>query len=313
MTTWNILITDGLDSSGQEILSAAADVDDRSGISPEELIVDISKYHAVIVRGRTQITQEVFTAAVKLKVVGRAGVGVDNINMAAAQSNGVTVVNAPTASRNAVAELTLGLMLSLARHIPRADNTMKTGQWAKKDLKGVELAGKTLGIIGMGRIGSDVAKRAASFGMQIRGYDPYIEAEEIKARGANPATLDELYAHCDYISLHLPFTPETKGMLDGQAFAKMKSGVYLICAGRGGVIDETALLAKLESGQVAGAALDVFAKEPPGLSALVAHPHVVATPHIGAQTFEAQSRASEFIAKEVLAALNGEPLTAKIV
>jgi len=225
----------------------------------------------------------------------------------------VTVVNAPTSTSLAVAELTLGLMLALAREIPRADAGMKNGDWLKKQLKGTELHGKTLGIIGMGRIGAEVGVRAGAFGMTVLGYDPLIPAEEITHRGAEPVSLDDLYARSNYISLHLPLTDETRSMVSKQAFAGMKRGVRILCAARGGIIDESALLEALESGQVAGAALDVFTSEPPGASELVTHPKVIATPHVGAQTAEAQSRAAEDIAHEVLAALNGEPLRWNVV
>ena len=313
MPDWKILITDGLEESGQAILRAASAVDNRTGLSPEELVQEIGEYDSLIVRGQTRVTATVFQAAGRLKVVGRAGVGVDNIDLAAAANRGVTVVNAPVATTVAVAELTLALMFALARSIPRADATMKTGQWIKKELEGVELSGRTLGIIGMGRIGGEVARRAACLGMKVVGYDSLVAAEDIRLRGAEPVPLNELYARADFISLHLPLNPETRGMITGQTLSQMKRGVRLICAARGGIIDETALLGALESGQVAGAALDVFAKEPPGIAALVSHPNVIATPHIGAQTAEAQSRAAEDIAHEVLAALRGEPLKWKVV
>lgn len=312
MPSYNILISDGLEETGQAILHSAATVDDRPGISPEELLRIITDYDALIVRSRTKVTPQVFDAARNLKVVGRAGVGVDNIDLEAAQAHGVTVVNAPTSTSLAVAELTFGFMLALAREIPRADAGMKGGAWLKKELEGVELYGKTLGVLGMGRIGAEVASRASAFGMRVLGYDPLIPAEEIIRRGAEPVGLDALYPRSDFLSLHLPLTGETRSMLNGQAFERMKPGVRLVCAARGGIIDESALLAALESGQVAGAALDVFASEPPGESALVRHPNVIATPHIGAQTAEAQLRVAEDIAKEVLAALNGEPLRWKV-
>jgi D-3-phosphoglycerate dehydrogenase len=307
-----VLITDGLEENGQAILRSSARVDDRTGLSPQELLQVIHDYDALIVRSRTKVTAEVFAAAGRLKAVGRAGVGVDNIDLEAARSHGVTVVNAPTSTSLAVAELTLGLMLSLAREIPRADAGMKQGKWLKKELAGTELYGKTLGILGVGRIGAEVAVRAAAFGMSVLGYDPLVPAEEILRRGAQPVSLDELYARSDFISLHLPLTAESRSMVGEQAFGRMKRGVYVICAARGGVIDESALLAALGSGQVAGAALDVFATEPPGATDLVSHPKVIATPHVGAQTAEAQSRAAEDIAGEVLAALKGEPLRWKV-
>jgi D-3-phosphoglycerate dehydrogenase len=313
MLDWNILIADALDPSALAILEGGGKPDDRAGISAEDLLEIIGSYDALIVRGRMKVTKEVIQAAGQLKVIGRAGVGVDNIDLAAAQAAKITVVNAPLSTTIAVAELTLGLMLALVRELPRADRGMKAGQWDKKELEGLELHGKTLGIVGMGNIGSAVARRAAAFGMSILGYDTLIEAETITERGAEPVGLPELYRRADFISLHLPLNDQTRGMLDGQAFASMKRGACLICAARGGVINETALLASLESGQVAGAALDVFAEEPPGLTALVAHPRVVATPHIGAQTAEAQVRAAGDIANEVLNALNGEPLRWRIV
>ena len=313
MLTYNVLIADGLEEIGQAILHSSASVDDRIGISPEELLQIIKDYDAMIVRSRTKVTAQVLAAAKRLKVIGRAGVGVDNIDLEAAKAHGVTVVNAPTSTSLAVAELTLGLMLAMAREIPRADAGMKAGEWLKKKLAGIELYGKTLGIIGMGRIGAEVGNRAAVFGMSVLGYDPLIPAEEVQRRGAEPVSLDDLYARSDFISLHLPLTDETRSMVAEQAFGSMKRGVRILCAARGGIIDESALLAALESGQVAGAALDVFASEPPGASKLIKHPKVVATPHVGAQTAEAQSRASEDIANEVLAALNGEPLRWKIV
>ena len=313
MPQWKILLTDGLEENGQELLRAAAQLDDRAGISAEELLNSAADYDAMIVRGRTKVTAEVFSAAKRLKVVGRAGVGVDNIDLAAANAHDVRVVNSPLATTLAVAEHTLAMMLALARSIPRADSQMKMGQWIKKQLMGIELNGSTLGVIGLGNIGSAVAERAAALGMNIIGYDPLLSPEEIRARGAAPVSLLELYAQADFITLHVPLTPETRNMISGQAFGQMKRGARIVCTARGGVIDEIALHGALETGQVAGAALDVFANEPPGLTALVSHPHLIATPHIAAQTSEAQARAAEDIATEVLAALRGEPLRWKIV
>jgi D-3-phosphoglycerate dehydrogenase len=313
MNEYKILVADGLNENGQAILRSFANVDDHTGISPEELVQIIKEYDALIVRSRTKVPASVFQAASRLKVVGRAGVGVDNIDLEAAKAHGVTVVNSPTATSLAVAELAFGLMLALAREIPRADAGMKQGDWLKKELAGTELFGKTLGIIGMGRIGAEVGKRAAAFGMIVLGYDPLIPSEEITRRGAQPVSLDDLYARADYISLHMPLTDETRSMVGEKAFGRMKRGVRIVCAARGGIIDEAVLLEALESGQVAGAALDVFASEPPGATDLVKHPKVIAMPHVGAQTVEAQARAAEDIANEVLAVLNGESLRWKIV
>jgi D-3-phosphoglycerate dehydrogenase len=313
MTTWKVLITDGLSDKGISILSSAAQVDNKPDISADDLLKVAGEYDAMVVRGRTKVTPAVFDAAKKLKVVGRAGVGVDNIDLTAARGHGVTVVNAPKSTSLAVAELALGMMFALARMVPKADATMKQGQWIKKQLEGIELNGKTLGIVGMGNIGTALAQRAAGLGMKVIGYDTLVSPENIKKRGADPVTLAELYAKSDFISFHLPLTPESKGMVNAQALVQMKHGVRLVDAARGGIIDESALLAAIESGQVAAAALDVFATEPPGQTGLVTHPNVVATPHIGAQTEEAQDRAAEDIASEVLTALRGEPLRWKIV
>jgi D-3-phosphoglycerate dehydrogenase len=313
VTNWKIILTDGLTEDGQAILRAAAGVDNREDTSAEDLLKIAGEYDAMIVRGRTKLTAAVFEAAPRLKVVGRAGVGVDNIDLTAAKAHGVTVVNAPRSTSQAVAELTLALMLSLARSVPRADAAMKAGQWIKKQLEGVELYGKILGIIGLGNIGTIVLQCSVAMGMKGIAYDPWIPEEEIRRRGAEPVSLPDLYAKSDFITLHIPLTADTKGMINRQALSQMKLGVYLICAARGGVIDEEALLEALNSGQVAGAALDVFTKEPPGAIALTSHPNVVATPHIGAQTLEAQGRASADIASEVLAALRGEQLRWRIV
>ncbi len=312
MSQFTILLTDGLEETGQATLRSLARVDDCAGLSPADLLAVIGEYDALIVRGRTKVTSQVFEAARRLKVVGRAGVGVDNIDLEAARAHAVTVVNAPLSTTLAVAELTFGLLLALCRDLPRADAAMKRGEWLKKDLEGVELYGKTLGIIGMGRIGSEVARRAIIFGMSVLGYDPLLPSEDIRQRGAEPVALQELYRRSDFISLHLPLTAETRSMVDAQAFGRMKRGVRLVCAARGGIVDEAALLLALESGQVAGAALDVFAAEPPGASDLIKHPRVIASPHIGAQTIEAQARAAQDIATEVLAALQGAPLRWKV-
>jgi D-3-phosphoglycerate dehydrogenase len=308
MSDWKILITDGLEADGQSLLRAAAQVDDREGISPESLALNLGEYDALIVRGRTRVTRPLLELAPRLTVVGRAGVGVDNIDLAAAAERDVKVVNAPNSTSVAVAELAFGMLLALARRLPYADRTMKQGEWVKKSLQGIELSGKSLGVIGMGNIGSAVASRAAAFGMQSMGYDPLLDDNEIARRGAQPVSLHELFECADFISLHVPLTEATRGLIDAAALACMKRGVNIVCTARGGIIDEAALLAALDAGHVAGVALDVFAQEPPGLTELVGHERVIATPHIGAQTAEAQARAAVDIAHEVLRALRGEKL-----
>ncbi len=312
MSAYKILLTDGLEENGQAILRQCGSVDNRKGISAEELLTVIGDYDALIVRGRTKVTEAVFSAAKNLKVVGRAGVGVDNIDLNAAKKHGVAVVNSPVATTLAVAELAMALMLSVVRETPRADAGMKSGNWLKKELEGTELWTKKLGVLGFGRIGAAVGTRAAAFDMEVLGYDPFLPADEIQKRGGHPVSFDELLAQSDIITMHIPLTNETRGILNKEAFAKMKDGVIIICAARGGTIDEEALLAALESGKVAGAGLDVYGTEPPGQTALVKHPHVVCTPHIGGQTVEAQIRAANDIATEVSAGLKGEALRWKV-
>jgi D-3-phosphoglycerate dehydrogenase len=312
MLETKILISDGLDDRGQAILRDSSRVDDRPGIPAEDLLKAIPEYDALIVRGRTRVTDPVFEAGSRLKVVGRAGVGVDNIDLTSAKAHGVTIVNAPASTTLAVAELTIGLLLALARELPRADASMKKGEWLKKELEGVELNGKTLGIIGLGRIGAELGRRAAAFGLNVIAYDPFLSTDELKRRGADAVSLQDLFAWSDFISLHLPLSVDTRDLIGRAAFTRMKNGVRLVCAARGGIIDEAALLEALQSGKVAGAALDVFASEPPGATDLIKHPHVIASPHIGAQTKESQARAAEDIATEVLAALQGRPLRWKV-
>lgn len=304
-----VLIADSLaPQAAQRLQAVGLQADDRAGIETAELLQTLPEYDGLIVRSRTKVTPEVLAAGAKLKVVGRAGVGVDNIDLAAAAAHNVAVVNTPVSTSVAVAELTMALMLALVRSVPRADASMKAGGWDKKSFEGAELAGKTLGILGMGNIGAKVARRAAAFDMDVRGFDPFLDDNTIQTRGALAAKLDEIYNESDIITLHLPLLPDTRGMLNETTFEKMKRGVYLVCAARGGVIDEDALLAALTRGQVAGAALDVFATEPPGSSPLVSHPQVIATPHMGAQTAEAQTRAAMDVADEVANVLLGKPI-----
>lgn len=311
--TWKILLTDGLAPISDAKLLASIQLDDKKGISAEELLTIVDQYDAVIVRGRTKITDAVLSAAKNLKVVGRMGVGVDNIDLKAAQAHSVTVVNAPVATTVSVAELTMGLMLSLIREIPKADCGMKAGDWLKKELVGTELFQKTLGVIGFGHIGESVGKRALAFEMEVIGYDPIRPKEEIEAAGAEFVSFEDLLKRSDIITMHIPHITATHYLLNQSAFEMMKDGVRIICAARGGVIEEKALLTALESGKVAGVALDVYEKEPPGENPLAMHPKVVATPHIGAQTREAQLRAGYDILTEVVAALEGETLRWKIV
>lgn len=301
--TWRILITDPIDPAGIDLLAEEAEIVTTANFQ------HIERYDALIVRSATQVTRDLMTSGKpRLQVVGRAGVGVDNIDLDAARELGIVVVNSPLAASQAVAEHALALMFALARRIPAGDRSMKAGQWEKGELKGVELAGRTLGIIGVGRIGSLLADMAGSLGMRVLGYDLLLDDDQVQAAGAEPVALESLLSGSNFISLHVPLTDETRSMIDRQAMAKMPAGSYLICTARGGVIDEEDLLQALESGQLAGAGLDVFRDEPPGASELVRHPNVVATPHIAANTHEAQRRASVDIAAEVLAALSKRQL-----
>jgi len=250
MPNYNIFISDGLDERGQAILRASANVDYHEKVSADDLLKLIPECDALIVRGQTRVTAAVMEAASRLKVIGRAGVGVDNIDLEAAKKHKIAVVNAPTSTTVAVAELSFGLLLAVAREIPRADATMKEGQWSKKEFEGVELNGKTLGIIGYGRIGIEVGKRAAGFGMNVIVYDPNVSEDELLHSDAEPVSIQDLFAWSDFISLHLPLNVQTRDLMGPLAFSQMKDGVRIVCAARGGIIDESALVDALNSGKV---------------------------------------------------------------
>jgi len=308
-----ILIADPLEKSGIDILrSAGAEVTvvesaDRPRL--KELIADAD---ALVVRSATKVTRELLAAAPKLKVVGRAGIGVDNVDVPAATELGVLVVNAPTANVMSAVEHTFALLLALARHIPAADASMKRGEWDRKTFKGVELQGKTLGLVGFGKIGQRVGARARAFEMEVIFVDPAIDAARGRQLGAEKVTVDELVERADVVSFHCPLNPGTRGILGAERIARLRKGALVVNCGRGGVVDETALLAALESGHLAGAALDVYEQEPPNRPELARHPRVVATPHIGAQTAEAQERIAVETAHMVLAALAGDEHVAAV-
>jgi D-3-phosphoglycerate dehydrogenase len=278
----------------QAMREAGLEVDNRPDITPEELLRDAAQYEAMVVRSRTKVPKEVIDAAPNLKIVVRGGVGLDNIDVKYAESKGIAVRNTPKASSDSVAELTLGYMLALARRIPQASASMTAGEWKKKQLSGTEIAGKTLGLVGLGNIGQAVARRASALGMDVLFY----RRTPTDVPYARQASLDELLAQSDYISLHVPKTPETTNLLDAEAFAKMKDGVFIINCGRGGTLDEDALYDALLSGRVAGAALDVFVDEKvnPGNPKLFSLKDengfnlVIGSPHIGAGTTEGQAR-----------------------
>ncbi len=314
MLVLKVLIADNLAPEAKNILEGLGiQAHDRTGIELDDLKDVIEDFDGLIVRSRTRPDADLIKAAKKLKVIGRAGVGVDNIDLEAAKAAGVAVVNTPSATSLAVAEHSMALMLGIVRHIGQADRRMKEGEWPKKELRGSELSGKKLGIVGIGNIGALVAARAAAFGMQIIAYDPYLDDQIVEERGAEAVSLEELYKEADVISVHLPLTDESRNMVDAAAFAKMKRGVSLLQAARGGVVDEAALLDALNSGKVRAAGLDVFAKEPPDDSDLVRHPRVLATPHIAAQTAEAQVRAAIDVAEEVANVLLDKELRWRVV
>ena len=300
-----ILIADSLAPAGVELLRESAEVDQLRDEDRPRLPELIADYDAVIVRSGTEITREVLEGGDRLKVVGRAGVGVDNIDLAAATQRGVLVINAPTANSLSATEHTFALLLALARRIPSADASLKAERWERKSHVGSELQGKTLGVIGFGQIGQRVATRARAFEMDVLAFDPFLQAEVAQRLDVEPVALEDLLARSDFITFHTPLTDQTRNMLDESRIALMKDGAAVINVGRGGVVDAEALLAALESGKLAGAGLDVFPVEPPTDFRLAAHPKVVATPHIGAQTTEAQDRIATETARMVLAALGG--------
>jgi D-3-phosphoglycerate dehydrogenase len=301
---FRVLISDEMSTRAGEILaeSPAVEVDVRFGLAAGDLLAVIRDYDGLLVRSRTKVTADVIEAGKRLKIVGRAGIGVDNIDVAAASRRGIIVENAPSGNAVTTAEHALCLLLSLARHIPQATASMKGGKWEKNKLSGTEIMGKNLGVIGLGNIGRIVADRARGLKMKVIGYDPFIGREAAAKLGVELAELDDLLARADFITIHTPLTAETKGLIGADALARMKKGALLVNAARGGIVDESALYASLESGHLGGAALDVFVEEPaPAGSPLVAHPRLVCTPHLGASTDEAQEKVAIEVAEQMVA------------
>ena len=301
-----ILITDKTENAVIQQLKDAGHEVVFNEMDPATLLKDIASYDGLMVRSRTKATTDVINAGAKgkLKVIGRAGIGVDNIDLVAASNNKIKVVNAPTGTTESVAELAFGLMIAASRSIPQADHSMKQGLWEKKAFKGVELCGKTLGIIGIGRIGTELGKRALAFNMKVIAYDKYITKSP--AAKITIVPLDQLLKESDYISLHIPFVKTEGATIKEADFEKMKNGVILINCARGGTIDEQALLKHLNAGKVLAAGLDVYAAEPPTFKELVNHPKVVCTPHIGASTKEGQLRAGKICAEQMMMTLSGK-------
>ncbi len=302
-----VLVAEPLGKEGLELLQQHANVDICLKLPVDELIKILPNYHALIVRSATQVNEALLECGKNLIVVGRAGVGVDNIDVAAATQRGITVVNAPTTNIVAAAEHAVAILWALARNIPQADASMRRGEWKREQFSGVELVGKRLGLVGLGRVGSEVARRAVGLGMEVVAFDPYVSPERAAQMQVKMVSFDDVLATSDFVSLHAPVTKETKKLLGADEFAKFKKGARLVNAARGALLDENALLDALESGQLAGAALDVFEHEPTKNERLLKHPRVVLTPHIGGSTAEAATRVSLEIAEEVLAVLQGRP------
>jgi D-3-phosphoglycerate dehydrogenase len=297
-----VLVTDSLAPQGFDILARTPGIEvvDSPGMTPAQLLEAIADADALIIRSATQVTAEVIAAAKQLSVVGRAGIGVDNVDVAAATARGIVVMNTPGGNSVTTAEHALALLVALARHIPQATASMKSGKWDKKSFVGMELYNRTLGVIGLGNIGRIVAQRARGLGMKVVAYDPFLSVEAAEKLEVELLPLDALLARADALSVHVPRTSDTAGLLGRAAFAKTKPGVLVVNAARGGIVDEAALLEALEAGQVGGAALDVFEEEPPPADhPLVAHPRVICTPHLGASTEQAQVNVSIAVAEQV--------------
>jgi len=303
-----ILVSDPLSDEGLKILKEVSDfqVDVKTELKPEELKAIIKDYDALVVRSATKVTKDVIDAGSKLKAIGRAGVGLDNVDLGAATQKGIIVMNTPAGNTISTAEHTFSMILALSRNIPQASVSMKKAEWKRSKFMGVELYGKVLGVVGLGRIGAEVARRGIVFGMKVLAFDPFLNLEVAQSLGVEVVELNDLLKRSDYISVHTPLTDETKHMISGKEFAMMKSGVRVINCARGGIIDEEALVAAIKEGRVAGAALDVFEKEPlPAESELLKFDNVILTPHLGASTEEAQVNVAIEVAEIIRDALLG--------
>lgn len=302
-----ILVAESIAPEGLVALRERHDVDVRTGLSAEALRSIIGEYDALIVRSQVAVDAALIGAGTRLQVIGRAGVGVDNVELDAATRAGITVVNAPTGNTIAAAEHTIALLLALARHIPAADASIRRGEWTRGPLQGVQLRGRTLGIVGLGKIGMTIAERARGLDMTLLGSDPFITAEQAALRGVELVTFEALLERSDAVTVHVPLTRATTGLLDAKALARMKPGSFVLNVARGGIVDEAALAAALRDGHLGGAGIDVFEHEPPTGSPLLDAPNTVLTPHLGASTAEAQVAVAEEIAEQVLDVLDGRP------
>jgi D-3-phosphoglycerate dehydrogenase len=301
-----VLATDSISEEGIALLCDCAEVDFKNKLTPEELLAVIGDYEALMVRSQSKVTAEVIEAGKKLQVIARAGVGIDNVDVEAATRCGVLVVNAPTGNTVSAAEHAVALMLALARNIPQANAVLKTGQWKRNEFMGTEMRGKTLGIVGLGNVGSEVAKRMQGFQMKLLGTDPLASVDYANKLGVELVELERLLKESDFISLHLPLTNQTRGMLGAKELAMLKPGARLINCARGGLIDEAALVKAVQENKVAGAAIDVFEKEPCTESIYFGEDKIIVTPHLGASTAEAQILAARDVAEQVAAVFRGE-------
>jgi D-3-phosphoglycerate dehydrogenase len=300
-----VLVSDNLGEAGIKMFEAEAgfEVDVKTGLEPDELKKIIGDYDALVIRSATKVTEELLEAAKNLKVVGRAGIGLDNVDIPAATKRGVLVMNTPTGNVVTTAEHTIAMMMALTRNIPWGTSTLKEGKWEKKKLQGREIYNKILGIIGLGKIGSIVADRARGLKMQVIVHDPYIPDEQIEKAGFEAVSIEDLYHRADYITVHVPKLKDTLGLINKNAFDQMKDGVMIINCARGGIVDEADLNDALRSGKVAGAALDVFETEPPGVCPFFEIDRVICTPHLGASTLEAQTNVAVMVAEQIIAYL----------
>ena len=308
-----VLVADPIAPEGIEILKTVAEVDVKTGLTKDELAAIIGDYDALAVRSETKVTAEIIAKANKLKIIGRAGVGVDNIDVEAATNRGILVVNSPEGNTLAAAELTVAMLLALARNIAPADQALRAGKWDRKKYMGSEVYGKTVGVIGLGKIGREVVSRLQAFGMSVLGFDPYLKPEQAESLGIKLADLDTLYKESDYITVHVPKTKETTGMINAEKIALMKPTVRLINVARGGIMDEAAVADAVKSGRIAGAAIDVYTVEPaPADNPLLGVPNILTTPHLGASTEEAQVNVALDIAEQIVEVLNGKPARAAV-
>ena len=300
-----VFVADSLSQAGIDLLAAEHEVIVRTGLSEDELVAELGDVQALLVRSQTQVTERVIAAAPRLEVIGRAGVGVDNIDLDAATQRGVIVVNAPLANTMSTAEHAFGLMLAAARNVPQAHGSLRGGAWDRSKYAGVELSGRTLGIVGLGRIGTEVASRARAFEMRVLAYDPFVSADRASQLGVERMELDELLTESDFVTLHTALHEGTRGMIGADQLARMKPTAILVNAARGALVDEQALYDAVDSGQIGGAAIDVFSEEPATGNVLTTHDRIIVTPHLAASTAEAQTRAATQTAKQILDILGG--------